>query len=65
MFQPLHFPQTCFFLKVSLNLTELVTLLNLIMFQAHCVYNLPGGAGFNEDFHTFGLDWTPDYLAFR
>jgi len=32
--------------------------------KAHCVYNLPGGAGFNEDFHTFGLDWTPDYLAF-
>lgn len=32
--------------------------------KAHCVYNLPGGAGFNEDFHTFGMDWTPDYLAF-
>jgi len=32
--------------------------------KAHCEYNLPGGEGFNEDFHTFGLDWTPTYLAF-
>ncbi|XP_023340736.1 beta-1,3-glucan-binding protein isoform X3 [Eurytemora carolleeae] len=32
--------------------------------KAHCDYNLPGGAGFHEDFHTFGLDWTPTYLAF-
>ena len=37
----------------------------LFYYKAHCDYNLPGGAGFHEDFHTFGLDWTPTYLAFR
>jgi beta-glucanase (GH16 family) len=28
-------------------------------------YVLPGGATFADDFHVFGLEWTPDYIAWQ
>jgi beta-glucanase (GH16 family) len=28
-------------------------------------YVLPGGATFDQDFHVFGLEWTPDYIAWQ
>jgi beta-glucanase (GH16 family) len=32
--------------------------------NAHCAKNTAPGQGFNMDFHTFGVDWTPTYIAF-
>jgi beta-glucanase (GH16 family) len=28
-------------------------------------HDLPGGATFDQDFHVFGLEWTPDYIAWQ
>jgi beta-glucanase (GH16 family) len=27
--------------------------------------DLPGGAGFDEDFHVFAIEWTPDWIAWE
>jgi len=32
--------------------------------KAHCDKNTAPGEGFNTDFHTFGVDWTPSYISF-
>jgi hypothetical protein len=33
--------------------------------KAHCDFNTAAGQGLHLDYHTYGLDWTPTYLAFR
>ena len=33
--------------------------------KAHCDWNTAAGQGLHMDYHTYGLDWTPTYLAFR